>query len=208
MSYAAMCLFALAAAGANPADEQTPQERTPHELRQAVHAALRASAPTAQPDAGAAVPQLVELFDEVAAHPEMIAADRTRYQGLLKARLKSLAKQLTKDLPEDNEDKPAARLPDDKAAGILAQQAGNRLAPGLNNFNPNANANAAGNRDVTSANAEQLIDLIERTIAPTTWERAGGLGTIRYYRPLRVLVIRQTGDVHEQLGGLIGNLKK
>jgi hypothetical protein len=53
-----------------------------------------------------------------------------------------------------------------------------------------------------------LVDLIETVIAPSTWERNGGPGSIYYYRPLRVLVIRQTGEVHGQIGDTIGALRR
>jgi hypothetical protein len=53
-----------------------------------------------------------------------------------------------------------------------------------------------------------LIDLIQTVIAPATWERNGGPGSIYYYRPLRVLVIRQTGEVHDEIGGTIEALRR
>lgn len=53
----------------------------------------------------------------------------------------------------------------------------------------------------------RLVALIERTIAPDFWDVHGGPGTIAYYRPLRVLVVRATDDVHGQVGGLIGALR-
>jgi hypothetical protein len=49
----------------------------------------------------------------------------------------------------------------------------------------------------------ELVDLIQRTIAPQTWDVNGGLGTIYYWRPGRALVVRQTGNVHDQIGGLL-----
>jgi hypothetical protein len=204
MSYAVVVFTALVVGG-----EAQAHERTPQELRQAIHAALRESAPTTKPNAQLVVPQLIALLDDVAANQAMIATDRTRYRGLLKARLQAIAKRLKKDLPHANQ--ADANVPGHNNGlhiGVLAQQAGNRPPAGANNFNPNANRNTRQNRDITVANAQQLIDLIERTIAPTTWDSAGGLGSVHYYSPFRVLVVRQTGDVHEQLGGLIGELNK
>jgi hypothetical protein len=52
----------------------------------------------------------------------------------------------------------------------------------------------------------QLIDLIEMTIQPDTWANNGGLGTIGYYSPLHLLVIRNNQQVHREVGGLIGIL--
>ena len=53
-----------------------------------------------------------------------------------------------------------------------------------------------------------LADLIQTVIAPDTWVRNGGQGSIYYYRPLRVLVIRQTGEVQERIGGTIDGLRR
>jgi hypothetical protein len=52
----------------------------------------------------------------------------------------------------------------------------------------------------------ELVELIQQTIAPQTWDVNGGLGSAYYWRPGRALVIRQTGNVHDQLGGLLEQL--
>jgi hypothetical protein len=59
-----------------------------------------------------------------------------------------------------------------------------------------------------SVNGQALVDLIQTTIAPDTWDIRGGPGTIVYYNPLRALVVRQTGEVHDNLGDLLGGLRK
>ncbi|REK21548.1 MAG: hypothetical protein DWQ45_01105 [Planctomycetota bacterium] len=53
------------------------------------------------------------------------------------------------------------------------------------------------------AQAQELIDLITATIEPQSWQDAGGRGAITYYQPLKVLVIRNSQRVHEQIGGLL-----
>jgi hypothetical protein len=54
------------------------------------------------------------------------------------------------------------------------------------------------------ANAQALIDLITETIQPESWEINGGRGTIRYFAPLHVLVVRNNQRAHEELGGALG----
>lgn len=54
------------------------------------------------------------------------------------------------------------------------------------------------------ANAQALIDLITETIQPDSWEINGGRGTIRYFAPLHVLVVRNNLRAHEELGGALG----
>ena len=48
-----------------------------------------------------------------------------------------------------------------------------------------------------------LVDLIERTIAPGTWESQGGPGRIYYWRNGRALVISQTQQAHEGLADML-----
>jgi general secretion pathway protein D len=59
-----------------------------------------------------------------------------------------------------------------------------------------------------ATDAQQLIDLIQTTIAPETWAVNGGEGTLFFYAPLNVLVVRQTAEVHEQIGGTVGQLRR
>lgn len=54
---------------------------------------------------------------------------------------------------------------------------------------------------------QQLISLIEATIAPDTWEANGGLGVIQYWQPGYALVVRNSQAVHEELGGLLRELR-
>jgi hypothetical protein len=53
-----------------------------------------------------------------------------------------------------------------------------------------------------------LVELIRATIAPETWDVNGGRGSMYYYRPQQLLVVRQTGEVHHQLGGVLGQLRR
>jgi len=56
--------------------------------------------------------------------------------------------------------------------------------------------------------ASELISLIQDTIAPDSWDVRGGKGTIRYYPNFFVLVVRNTAEVHRQIGGTLRQLKK
>jgi hypothetical protein len=52
-----------------------------------------------------------------------------------------------------------------------------------------------------------LVELIERVIAPDLWESRGGAGTIHYFAMRRILVIRATSDVHQQVEELLMALR-
>jgi hypothetical protein len=55
--------------------------------------------------------------------------------------------------------------------------------------------------------AGELIALIQDTIAPESWDVRGGRGTIRYYPNFHILVVRNTAEVHRQIGGTLKKLK-
>ena len=48
-------------------------------------------------------------------------------------------------------------------------------------------------------NGWQLVELIERIVEPDFWETNGGPGAIHYFAMRRLLVVRATSDVHEQI---------
>ena len=53
----------------------------------------------------------------------------------------------------------------------------------------------------------QLVELIQRVVAPDLWDVQGGSGTIQYFAMRRVLVVRATTDVHEQIRDLLMALR-
>lgn len=69
---------------------------------------------------------------------------------------------------------------------------------------PAVNAEAAG---PIGTSPWQLIELIQRVIAPDLWDRQGGTATIQYFAMRRVLVVRATTDVHEQIRELLMALR-
>lgn len=56
-------------------------------------------------------------------------------------------------------------------------------------------------------NGWQLVELIQRVVAPDFWEPRGGPGSIRYFAMRRVLVVRATSDVHQQVKDLLTALR-
>ena len=66
---------------------------------------------------------------------------------------------------------------------------------------------ARGGRAGPADYGPELVDLIERTINPDFWDTNGGPGTIVYFQPLHCLVITATGEMHQNVGGLLGGLR-
>lgn len=57
------------------------------------------------------------------------------------------------------------------------------------------------------ADARQLIELIQATVRPESWDVAGGTGSIRYFDNGHGLVVSATEDVHQELGDLLRQLR-
>jgi len=55
--------------------------------------------------------------------------------------------------------------------------------------------------------AQKLIEIIVDAIRPETWDDNGGVGTIRYWSLGKALIIYNTADVHERVGGFAGQLR-
>lgn len=111
------------------------------------------------------------------------------------ARLRKVQKK-TESFVRRQKRKPIAIQID---ANVLAQlnQAANV------NANP-GNANNLGGVDFGT----QLIDLIQRTISPSSWDVNGGASTIRYWRPGMALVIRAPESIHQEMNPLLRQLRR
>lgn len=78
----------------------------------------------------------------------------------------------------------------------------------LAQLNRAVNGPGAANANVAAQDyGPLLIELIQRTISPQSWDVAGGASTIRYWRPGMALVVRAPQGLHEQLGPLLGQLR-
>jgi len=83
-----------------------------------------------------------------------------------------------------------------------------RRMQGPTNHSPGeaVDAGGAGGAAVRDHGPE-LVELIERTIAPPVWEAQGGPASIAYFESLRVLVVRASSEVHRQAAALLDNLR-
>jgi hypothetical protein len=53
---------------------------------------------------------------------------------------------------------------------------------------------------------ESLIDLITKTIRPSSWDEVGGNGSIQSFEAIHAIVVSQTGDIHEEVKDLLDQL--
>ena len=134
------------------------------ELDQAVHAALRRWARPSKADVEPAAREFLALYQNVQKDTTLAFVMRKQLAAKLRYRLASLVR----DLDDDNA--LPASVAAAKARGVLAQRAGGP--------NPAQGGGAAQN----DASDSDLAELIQSVIAPTSWERLGGLGTIRGWK--------------------------
>jgi hypothetical protein len=202
--------------------EASAEPRSISGLRVAIRDALRQSTRVAQPDHEVVVPKLIELFHEVALHPDLPRAEKRTLRGSIRTRLLQIEDILRRRLVRAETD--AKRKPADPASrtgnGERESAEAKSTAPATV-YSP-ATIVLAQQGNVAGGNVGgqglsgpgwidrgwQLVELIRATVAPDTWDVNGGNGSIYYYRPLNVMVIRQTQAVHEEIGGVLNQLRR
>jgi hypothetical protein len=211
-----------------------PSGRSAKELRQAVVESLRRANSAKPADRPVAIQGLVDLFNDLGRDRQLPAIERQRMGAEIRSRLARFAAQFRHELAQNAQRSsseagagggPAAEGLDNlvdliqKTIGpqdwVLAQRIGGAGGAGQAGAGMagQAGQGAAGGafggiEQQTEANGQALVDLIQTTIAPDTWDIRGGPGTIVYFNPLRALVVRQTGDAHDALGDLLGGLRR
>ena len=165
--------------------------RTGRELEQATHAALRRWAQPAKKDLQPAGREYLALYQDLQRDTALPKSTSKELLGTLRFRLAAVAKKLHKQAaagrraaskrqPADHDARPNSIDPGEKGAP-LGQQGpaggGAGIGGGGPGFSP---ARDAG---------DELADLIESTISPSSWSRNGGLSEIYYWRPGLALVI-------------------
>lgn len=105
---------------------------------------------------------------------------------------------LNKDFAEYEKEKFQAKL-GSRLRSVRDDLEKERPAPSLSEAK-----SASGGGAIDERGADELIELITTTINPETWEVHGGKGSIFYFSNFRVLVVRQSQDVHAKLGGILG----
>jgi hypothetical protein len=57
------------------------------------------------------------------------------------------------------------------------------------------------NGPIVAQQAAQIMDSIQASIEPASWQKNGGSGTITFSAPMNALVIRQSAEVHAMIAG-------
>ena len=212
-----LCSAEAVAAGQQPdRSAQRPYHEINEQLRALLRAESRAASETERADA---IQEMAQLYLELKRDPRLESAPTLRrYQAMLWSRLTRIKKELERSLsrtgnssgPDNAND--SQQVPDPQTSQATAEVLASQLSlvsyslggPGRV-FAQTDSGRFAGS---AAANAAELIALIQRVIAPESWDVHGGTGTIIYYAPLHVLVIRASSQVHDRIGGALGGLRK
>jgi hypothetical protein len=190
-------------------------ERGFHDYQQQISELLkRESQAKDQRARAAAVRAMCDLHREIVHDPRYAASDVLKeYRGRLWSRLTKIKVELKQQLARHKAHKESLdNLATLEAADSISVAAADSLASSLALL---AQAQggpggllAFGGGPGAADWGPDLVDLIERTINPSFWDVVGGPGSIIYYRPLQCLVVRATAEVHGNIGGIIGDLRK
>ena len=184
--------------------------QTGAELRQAVQETLRRWARASDKEAAAAAREYLALFNDLSADDKLPRAERDQLKQKLRSRLTNLVPQINKRAAIDRRlaqnERPASVGSALVTQPVLAQFGG--VGGGMGVGGAGGMMGGWGAQRQPVDDGQQLVDLIQRTIAPTTWSVNGGPGAIYYWQPGRALVISATDGVHEQLGDVLGQLRR
>lgn len=190
--------------------------RTGRELSQAAGDSLRRWARPEDHELELAAKELLVIFRELQADTELALSLREPLQGKVRGRLDELARRLRvqaavrRRLAREN---PGNAVEAVGNAQPLAQfgagmGAGMAMQPGMGGNAWGRGGGGLLGQDRNDDNGEQLVDLIQTTIRPGSWDRNGGPGTIYYWRNQRAIVVRQMGDVHDDIGNLLQQMNR
>ena len=183
-----------------------------HEINRDLRALLREQATAKTPGQQTLViRKLVRLYGEICQHPDLATSDTLKsYRIKLRGRLLRIQQELERDIArqEKRSGQPAGGISSARLADAATKAMADQLSLiGYSLGGPGkvfSQGGAMGPPDYGPA----LVELIQRTIAPGFWDVNGGPGTIVYYAPLRALVVRATGEIHGNVRGALGGLRR
>ncbi len=165
-----------------------------------------------------AIRDMAALYLELKHDPRLNEAPTLQqYKAKLWSRLTRVKKQLQRDI--DRQNRELGRTAEEIDAELLARQQADETAASLAQQLSLVSYSMGGPGKLFAEtgggfggapvpdNGQALVELIQTIIQPDFWDVNGGPGSIVYYAPLKVLVVRATHEIHRQLGGGIGKIR-
>ncbi|MFP6675458.1 MAG: hypothetical protein VB878_10320 [Pirellulaceae bacterium] len=210
-----MGLILSASADSVVADEKLPGF---HKINQRISQVIRkVSIARSDDEVSQAVCDLVNVHRDLVSDPRFSRSDVLQgYRRRVAAKLRLAKKDIERELKKRELKKVVSLseakspLADDLVSRVVSDQlslVGTTLggpARLVDEVTRRGGFAAAGVVDFGPA----LVQLIQSTISPKTWDVNGGPGTIIYYRPLFLMVVRAPLEAHEGVGEVLGALRK
>jgi hypothetical protein len=216
LSFFALCLAVCGAEDAGKSIPKSPGETTEvrrpfHEIQNELSDLFKREALTKDAaERGELIRRMCALHRELLRDPRHEYAETMKgYRAQVWARLKRIQTDLKNQMARVARERKVKEPLLGTDPELLA--ASDSLAASLNLLDSSLGGPSAllayGGRAGPADYGPDLVDLIERTINPDFWDTNGGPGTIVYFAPLRCLVITATGEMHQNVGGLVGGLR-
>jgi len=199
--------------------------KSPHEVRRAISAALRAEATAADGGTHAeAVRELCELFHEVRTQADMSEKSRIQWTAKVRSRLLRVQKRIETrdqrvlDFGEAGTSSQLVKRSTELVSVTISKSvAGSKSKDCVSSPESVTEAvlsklavsspGSSGGRAVPADDGQDLVELIQATISPEIWDVNGGAASIYYFRPLHALVVRAPGGVHGQSADALKQLR-
>ena len=177
-----------------------PAVRSGRELDRAVHCSLRRWAKPTGEQLEPAARDFLALHDELGRDTKLAQKTRNQLSSKVRRRLSDLARLLRKQAGQDDGPDAPDGVDQPGLGGILPQR-------GPQGGFGRGGARRPQGQSPADAGAD-LIDLIERTISPQSWDINGGPGSIRYWSPGRALVVSAPQGDHDHVGRMLDQLRR
>jgi hypothetical protein len=203
-SPAAVVPAPTAASATATSEKSAAPVRTGRVLENAVHQALRHWARPRDSETKQAAQELIGLYRELQRDTSLTKDDRTQLRLMVRSRLVSLAQQISRHAARE------ARLAGSNAPQHVGVAKADAVLSQVGMGMPGAGmqGGGAGNNNGPDDAGPDLVDLIQKTISPATWDVNGGPGSIYYWRNQRAIVVSAPGEVHEEIGGLLEQMDR
>ena len=152
-------------------------------------------------DAASALCDVYVVMRSDARYPAspMLQGDSAR----VRHRLLTISKRIQRKLKrEDVERSPGLKSTIDSVINALIEADGDESSSSFQSASQTATSNLQAGGAVGDP-GWQLVELIERIVRPDFWVSRGGPGSVCYFAMRRVLVVRATSDVHQQIKDLL-----
>ena len=187
---------------------ETPEPRNYQEINEEMRETMRAEALSETLEQRAVhIRKLCALHVELVTDPRYADSDYLkRLRGLIYSRLIRVKDDLEDDIERQQAAAPAgvAPAPEDEPTTDDESPAPSPGETAEAETSEPAGAQGGGVAD----DGEALVELIETVISPDSWEVNGGNGSIVYWANGHALVVRASGEVHHQMGGLLEGLRR